>query len=178
MIFRCHTWQSAVRVSHVDQDSCCIHNKNAKIPKTQIHEIISKITCRKLINFPKVKKHKCSYLADAKLLFSAVILNAFLALVLTLNRNNKNILKIKLEKTHGHTPAIRTSQYSQSSKGVLADQGKSENFGISLSGWPNKMTTRIRRKKSTLTELKIAVVGAPSVGKSGKTPTDHSKCLA
>ena len=25
----------------------------------------------------------------------------------------------------------------------------------------------IRRKKSTLTELKIAVVGAPSVGKSG-----------
>ncbi|XP_046808542.1 ras-related and estrogen-regulated growth inhibitor [Lucilia cuprina] len=29
------------------------------------------------------------------------------------------------------------------------------------------MTTRgIRRKKSTLTELKIAVVGAPSVGKS------------
>ena len=31
------------------------------------------------------------------------------------------------------------------------------------------MTTRgIRRKKSTLTELKIAVVGAPSVGKSGR----------
>lgn len=31
------------------------------------------------------------------------------------------------------------------------------------------MTTRgIRRKKSTLTELKIAVIGAPSVGKSGK----------
>lgn len=31
------------------------------------------------------------------------------------------------------------------------------------------MTTRgIRRKKSTLTELKIAVVGSPGVGKSGK----------
>ncbi|KAH8408314.1 hypothetical protein KR215_002275 [Drosophila sulfurigaster] len=28
------------------------------------------------------------------------------------------------------------------------------------------MTTRIRRKKSTLTELKIAVIGSPSVGKS------------
>lgn len=31
------------------------------------------------------------------------------------------------------------------------------------------MTTRgIRRKKSSLTELKIAVVGSPGVGKSGK----------
>lgn len=31
------------------------------------------------------------------------------------------------------------------------------------------MTTRgIRRKKSTLTELKIAVIGSPGVGKSGK----------
>lgn len=32
-----------------------------------------------------------------------------------------------------------------------------------------EMTTRgIRRKKSTLTELKIAVIGSPGVGKSGK----------
>lgn len=29
------------------------------------------------------------------------------------------------------------------------------------------MTTRIRRKKSSLSEVKIAVVGAPGVGKSG-----------
>lgn len=129
MIFRCHTWQSAVRVSHADQDSCCIHNKNAKIPKTQNHEIISKITCRKLINFPKVKKHKCSYLTDAKSFLCAVILNAFLAFVLTLKRNNNNNRKIKLDKTHGHTtPAIGTSQYHG------RDQGKSENLGISLSG--------------------------------------------
>lgn len=38
------------------------------------------------------------------------------------------------------------------------------------------MTTRgIRRKKSTLTELKIAVVGAPGVGKSGMYSSQTKK---
>lgn len=39
------------------------------------------------------------------------------------------------------------------------------------------MTTRIRRKKSSLSEVKIAVIGATGVGKSGKLigecPTVH-----
>ncbi|PZC81278.1 hypothetical protein B5X24_HaOG213155 [Helicoverpa armigera] len=39
---------------------------------------------------------------------------------------------------------------------------------------PCKMSARgIRRKKSSLSEVKVAVVGAPSVGKSGRILTEN-----
>lgn len=41
------------------------------------------------------------------------------------------------------------------------------------------MTTRgIRRKKSSLSEVKIAVIGAQSVGKSGKIRSNNNSSLS